>query len=224
MVKIKKDRIKNIYCGTCKTWMTEFYVSRHLCSKSHFMKKHFKRLKIRVNRKLKSITQSDENMICKTPENQQGHEEFKLQGETLKRCSHNHNNRFLDGCSDLYDKYPVEASITSKKELFERNQPVQTYEYPQNQLGLWNIDTSFDFEIVLLDDEKENVEPQVSFSTNSKPNLTQEELNTSTSSFPVEILSGVFPPFKCEDPHYNQILFYKCQACIPATYKNYENW
>lgn len=43
MGKLKKDGVKNIYCATCEKWMTEYYVSRHIHSKSHFTKKFFMR-------------------------------------------------------------------------------------------------------------------------------------------------------------------------------------
>ena len=43
MEKIKKVGVKNIYCSVCDTWVTEFYVSRHIKSKSHFTKKFFEK-------------------------------------------------------------------------------------------------------------------------------------------------------------------------------------
>ena len=50
-IKLKKDGLKNIYCDTCKRWMNEFYVSRHLQSKSHFMKKNVEKRKYKKQNK-----------------------------------------------------------------------------------------------------------------------------------------------------------------------------
>ena len=35
---------------------------------------------------------------CRTPESE---EIFAFHGDTLKKCSHNHSNIFLEGCSDM---------------------------------------------------------------------------------------------------------------------------
>ena len=37
MGKKQKDSVKNIFCNSCKKWMTEFYASRQ----SHFTRKYF---------------------------------------------------------------------------------------------------------------------------------------------------------------------------------------
>lgn len=214
MVKIKKDGLKNIFCATCKSWMTEFYVSRHLYSKSHFTKKHFEK-KI-YKRKSKLSTCSTTTQKFKTPERKEEYE-YEIKGDTIKKCRHNHESVFED-CSDASQPSALDEHSSVKKELFENQETVHnTFTcVPQNQLGLLDLNGTWDF---LFDDEN-----GASSSTNagqSTEDMMQTELNSS-KEFPTEILSGVFP--ECTDQHDNQMSFHKCQTCNPTTYKDYEDW
>lgn len=85
MGKIRKDGVKNIYCSTCEKWMTEFYVSRHIHSKSHFTKKLFqtehlqKTLKSNVKKNLPSaLKHAKGNKKKLTRIIQTEYEQFKL--------------------------------------------------------------------------------------------------------------------------------------------------
>ena len=81
MGKIKKDGIKNIYCSTCKTWMTEFYVSRHINSKSHFTKKIF--------------------------ETEHWHKQLLSVKRTKKKCGHRKAKQATT--SSEYDRYQIQG-------------------------------------------------------------------------------------------------------------------
>lgn len=96
MAKIKKDGIKNMHCSTCKTWMTEFYVSRHLHSKSHFTKKvlhteHLRKdlwLAKRSRKKSPSAFKVyDFRQKKATPKMQSKDEQYKVAGDDIQNYS-----------------------------------------------------------------------------------------------------------------------------------------
>ena len=63
MGKIKKGGSKNMFCSTCKTWMTEYYVQRHLTSKSHFSNKYFEQTDMKSMGKKKKRTQKKKKRV-----------------------------------------------------------------------------------------------------------------------------------------------------------------
>lgn len=232
--KSKKDGLRNIYCCSCKKYMTEFYVNRHLQSKYHFTKKHF------GNRQMKHKRNSAETMLCKTPEKE--YEYFTIQGDTIKKCKHHHNNILLEGCDDMATDH-LSANEKVKQSLFQeeiKQEQIDSsdredkldasyiFGLPQNQLGLLDIDNSFDFQSVLLGEENsanaENAGNTQPFSVQTIQNVNQNE-QRSMEDFPINLLSGVFKKEEvCHDFHHNQLSFYKCHICNPTTYKDYENW
>lgn len=186
--------------------------------------------------------------MCKNAEKE--YEQYIIQGDTIKKCKHEHKNILLEGCDNLKtgslaDKYnkAMKTLFTEEEEIKQEqfdlndhqehsslNEKNSTYdlEVPQNELGLLDIDSSFDFVSVLQDElDRVNIDHAVDtqpFSVQTIQNDFQNEQNT-LDEFPLELLSGVFKKEEvCHDFHHNQLSFYKCHFCNPATFKDYENW
>ena len=272
MGKVKKDSVKNIFCGTCMKWMTEIYVTRHLHSKFHFTKKLFsteqhlqeKQSKIKRARKKQYVVNKNYNgkqkkvkipvpseyqqykivhgavektrnaedldvrdtsnqslsltlsshevdndiqsqgkeqvssdyvslsQECKTPENE---ETFSFQGDTLKKCGHNHSSYLLEGCTDIQptaswetqDREQVKQRLyTSESEETENE---QTDQVPQNLLEALGLNWDSEWYENSANETNsftENGEmPQEIFETQQNNTETSEE-------FPIEVVSGFF--------------------------------
>lgn len=137
----------------------------------------------------------------------------------------------MEGCSDAEPSPPSSPDLVEKvkQRLFEREKEEEAknaclYECPQNVLGVIDLD-NWDLESLLMGDESRGMSPDnASTSVKSLGNTSLNELNTS-KDFPQELLSGRFPStVLCNDPHDNQISFYKCPISNPDSYKDYEDW
>lgn len=124
MGKITKDGVKNIYCSTCEKWMTEFYVSRHILSKSHFTKKFFqtehlqKTLKSHVKKKLPSVLKHAKgNKKKSTRVIQPEYEHYRIHGATIKKCGQTGDQ--VD--STVPPSLPATAGYAVKNETVDQN-------------------------------------------------------------------------------------------------------
>ena len=95
MGKILKDGVKNIYCSTCEKWMTEFYVSRHIHSKSHFTNRLFqseklqKTLKLNVSKKSSSSQkQAKGNQMKSARVKGTEYEQYRIHADTITKCNY----------------------------------------------------------------------------------------------------------------------------------------
>jgi hypothetical protein len=209
----------NIYCATCKKWMIELYVNNHIQCRDH------------LKRRKREIAAARRKIKQKTSEKSEVTDEFKLECDTIRKCKHRHRNILLEGCSDAEPSPPSSPDLVEKvkQRLFEREKEEEAkkaclYECPQNVLGVIDLDY-WDLESLLMGDESRGMSPDnASTSVKSFGNTSLNELNTS-KDFPQELLSGRFPStVLCNDPHDNQVLFYKCPICNPDSYKDYEDW
>lgn len=231
-IKVRKSCLKNIYCATCKKWMTEFNVSRHISSKLHMKKLDWKKcvqkqtLSFNTQKSSTCSAQSSGDFKNKTPEKQQDYEHFQLQSDTIKKCRHTHENIILEGCSDFEaSQSPLTDDV--KKQPFDDVESINTTfeEIPQNQLGVLGIEDCWDFEVALLGGESdisangESVNTLQPISTG----MVQNELITS-AEFPIEVLSGGFSEPICPGFHNNQIAYYRCHVCNSATSSDYVSW
>ncbi|WAR26053.1 hypothetical protein MAR_011757 [Mya arenaria] len=231
-MKVRKSGVKNIYCSTCKKWITDCFVGRHVQSKTHFMKNQNHELHPRKP-KLKSAMDSGsissthvmKNVKDKVSDKQQEATHCTVQGDAVTHYT-------IQG----------EKVMTWGSEAFQ--------ELPQNVLGLSGLDDTWDFESTLMNDEHatENgittdngingvdVQPRsVQYTTHNGLNPWTEfstevlsgacpDGSVASTEFPIDVLSGVFPERVCDDPHHNQISYFKCHLCNPTTYKDYESW
>lgn len=253
MVKIIKDGVKNIYCVTCKKWMTDFYVIRHVHSKSHFTKKHFGKKK--QSKRSKCITSDvkgrsaskkttyeerdtikkscygpgkmivkaefpqdsaphlNESQNCKTPENEQV---FELKGDTIEKRREHSRSHIESSPPDVYEKV--------KQRLFEREQEIENKkldEIPQNILGLIGLENTWDIGSIC---DENQTDPPIESQEQSQDLFSVLVEDTLQNELPIEVVNCVFPELICTDPHNNQISYYKCSVCNPATYKDYDSW
>lgn len=145
---IKKDGIRSIYCASCKKWMTEFYVSRHLQSKFHFTKKHFKKGN---SKNTKTVRRKTEDANSSKPEKELECEQDGIQGGKVSTCE----NVFVEGCGEFENSltFTTDTPNQVKHQLFEQEPKHYTFEEIQrNQLDLfgimdnWNWDENMDNE------------------------------------------------------------------------------
>lgn len=203
--------------------MLELYVFTHLKCRQHLKRR---------NREIALVRRKRRQKGTKTLEKCEVIDEFKLEGDTIRKCKHKHRNIILEGCSDIEPSPPCAPDLFEKvkQRLFEKEQEeaknAYLYECPQNILGVIGLD-DWDFESILMGDDSRVTSPGTSKTGSTSAtlgNTSLNELNTS-KDFPTELLSGVFPPTNvCDDPHNNQMSFYKCRICNPDSYKDYEDW
>ena len=270
--------------------MTEFYVSSHIHSKSHFIKKVFqtkhlqKTLQSHVKKKLPSALKRakgnkkkstqviqagyehykihgdaikkcsnsddqndltarrslpatrayevrnemvDQNVAikqepqyhisarenCKTPENV---EEYKVKGDTLKKCRHDYTNILLEGCSDIEPSPTCTPDLREqvKQRLFESHGQDENEELggiPQNLMDVIGFDYDWDVDSMLAGDV---IEANLFVETAEMPqeifSKEQNQLETPTV-YPIQVVSG---------HNHNQFALI-VTFCITATYKNY---
>lgn len=231
---VRKGCLKNIYCSTCKKWMIEFNVSRHISSKLHMTRRSEKEKRLQketlTSRPKRLTSCSSGDFKSKTPEKQQEYEQFQLQGDTLKKCSHTHQNIFMKSCNDLLSSQspPKDTSDKVKKQLFNEDEAVNTTfeELPQNQLGVLGIEDCWDFDVALLGDESdinangENVNMLQPISIEMVQNVPN-----ASAEFPIEVLSEGFSEARCSGFHNNQIAYYRCHVCNSAASSgDYVSW
>ena len=147
---------------------------------------------------------------CKTPENE---EIVAFQGETLNKCSHNHSNFLLEGCSDIQSiapceshdreqvkqrlyqreyvevkREPISENVEVKREPISEDQMEPISEVPQNLLEALGLDWDSEWydNVAETDPFMENGEmPQdILASQEHKPETSEE--------FPIQVVSGVF--------------------------------
>ena len=135
---------------------------------------------------------------CRTPENE---EIFAFQGDTLKTCSHNHSNAFLEGCCDLqstgpcapHDREQVKQRLYQSEHVEVKREPMNEVqmepnsEIPQNLLEALGLDWDNEWYDNVADNTfMENGEmPQAIFAS-------QEHTQETSGEFPIDVLSGVF--------------------------------
>ena len=321
MVKIKKDGVKNIYCSTCAKWMTEFYVSRHIHSKSHFTKKFFqtehlqkalhakKKLPstlkhakgnkkkprqvikpgyehyrihgdvikncsqtddqsdLSARRSLPATTRGyefrngmmdqnavikqepqdqyedrnemmdqnavikqephdqyedrnemmDQNVVikqepqdhfsarenCKTPENVQ---EYKIKGDTLKKCRHGHTNIHLEGCSDIEPSPSCTPDLREhvKQRLYESHVEDENGELggiPQNLMDAVGFDYDWDIDSMLAGGVTQ-ANPFVETAEMPEEIFSKEQNKLETSTvYQIEVVRGLHQEPGCSDSH-----------------------
>lgn len=234
MVKIKKDGIKNMYCSTCEKWMTEFYVSRHLHSKSHFIKKHFQKNRLQKKRKSNKLQKklsikSEHSTDCQTPETTK---EFIFEGDTLKKCRHGLHNSVLEGCSDAQSSPHCSQDVQekTKRHLFDSNREGENEEaeyIPQNILGVLELD-DWDFDALLAGNENQNSYGKSTEQPQEMCSIPVQNIQSDHHGiqveFPIQVVGGACQQSVCTVDHANQMSYYKCHVCNPATYKDYESW
>lgn len=120
MNTLRKTRALNLFCKTCDKHLSELYITRHLKTRSHKTK-----LKRSVLRDSKTSSTPDKQI------------NYTVQGETLKKCSHEHSNMF-EGCSELYKPEECRRSPDIfdkvKQRLFEKEveeQAIYQMDVPQ---------------------------------------------------------------------------------------------
>jgi hypothetical protein len=193
---------------------------------------------------------SKEDFKTKPAEKRDEYYHLQIHGDTLKQCAQDHDNAFLDGCSNfqpsrssLSDKVNTQlyepANDTTFQQLDQNQFDIQDIldeaanatfeEVPQNQLGILGAQDYWlgldDLESLLTSTEDETNAYKECAQQHQQilPHITQNQSNT-PADFSAEALNGMFAEPVCSDFHDNQVAFYKCHQCNPTTYQDYINW
>ena len=133
---------------------------------------------------------------CKTPKHQGI---FSFEEDTLKKCSHNHSNFLLEGCSDIEPStsYKPEDREQVKQRLYHGQSAEtgreQTSQVPQNlleALGLnWNDESEW-----FADDKDLNNTYNSTETSQIPPEIFDSQQNSSETfeQLPIDVVSGVF--------------------------------
>ena len=259
--------------------MTEFYVYRHIHSKSHFTKKLFqteplqKTLKLAKGIKSKSTrvihteyeqyrihgdtikkcshTDDEDSSLtarrslpavgglevtnktvsqnvgiiqpeakdhisvtdnCKTPGNVQ---EYKVQGDTLKKYRHEHSNVLLEGCSDTEPDFACTPDLRDqvKQRLYESQDQVgnQDFDYnPQNMMSAIGFDYDWDIENIFASEETNQAYPLMQDTEMPQEMFAEQSTEFPTKSeFPIEVVNGVFQADSSTSDHMTATSTYK---------------
>lgn len=133
-------------------------------------------------------------------------QEYKVKGDTLKKCRHGHTSILLEGCSDIEPSPPCTPDLREhvKQRLYESHSQDENGELggiPQNLMDAIGFDYDWDIDSMLVSDVTqanpfvENAEmPQEIFSNE------QSELEKSTV-YPIEVVRSLHQQPVSSDNH-----------------------
>ena len=218
--------------------MTGYYTSRHLRSEFHRNCLARVQAKSKFDKRQKILPSTPDFPSEKTPK--KTYERYRIEGDTLKKCPHEHKSIF-DTC-DYFDdrKYSQQDDSEHddrwhvKQTLFEKEQqhqllypdmPQPSMDYTEmealddyhNDADNTNSQPLFTEDLMLHETTDQNIEcesgihiPSSQHHQNCEQSALKPELSCDSGSSDGEDAAGLF---KCGVFHHNPFGFYACEIC-----------